>query len=123
MDVARTVVSIMGLEDKETKDNSPKANLRKVIDTATQLFDKRQNLDIIVEFKDKGDFIVTGFEKDILRVINNILKNAVQATEGIEGIVNIIIKRDGSFIEIQIKDNGKGIADRAKSNIFQPYFL
>ena len=31
MDVARTAVSIMGLEDKETKDNSPKANLRKAM--------------------------------------------------------------------------------------------
>jgi 2-methylcitrate synthase len=31
MDVARTVVSIMGLEDKETKNNSPKANMRKVM--------------------------------------------------------------------------------------------
>ena len=31
MDVARTVVSVMGLEDKETKDNSPKANLRKAM--------------------------------------------------------------------------------------------
>ena len=31
MDVARTAVSIMGLEDNETKDNSPKANLRKAI--------------------------------------------------------------------------------------------
>jgi len=31
MDVARTAVSVMGLEDKETKDNSPKANLRKTI--------------------------------------------------------------------------------------------
>ena len=31
MDVARTVVSIMGLEDSETKDNSPKANLRKAM--------------------------------------------------------------------------------------------
>ena len=30
MDVARTVVSIMGLEDKETRDNSPKANMRKL---------------------------------------------------------------------------------------------
>ena len=29
MDVARTAVSVMGLEDKETTDNSPKANLRK----------------------------------------------------------------------------------------------
>ena len=31
MDVARTAVSIMGLEDKETKDNSPKANMKKVM--------------------------------------------------------------------------------------------
>ena len=31
MDVARTTVSIMGLEDKETKDNSPESNMRKVM--------------------------------------------------------------------------------------------
>ena len=31
MDVARTAVSVMGLEDKESKDNSPKANLRKAL--------------------------------------------------------------------------------------------
>ncbi|MDC0059807.1 bifunctional 2-methylcitrate synthase/citrate synthase [Pelagibacteraceae bacterium] len=31
MDVARTVVSVMGLEDKETSNNSPIANMRKAI--------------------------------------------------------------------------------------------
>ena len=31
MDVARTAVSIMGLEDKETRDNSPKTNMRKAM--------------------------------------------------------------------------------------------
>jgi len=31
MDVARTAVSFMGLEDKETSDNSPSANLRKAM--------------------------------------------------------------------------------------------
>jgi len=31
MDVARTAVSVMGLEDRETRDNSPKANLRKAL--------------------------------------------------------------------------------------------
>ena len=31
MDVARTAVSLMALEDKETKDNSPRANMRKAI--------------------------------------------------------------------------------------------
>jgi len=36
MDVARTTVSVMGLEDKETSDNSPEANIRK----ATRIFAK-----------------------------------------------------------------------------------
>jgi 2-methylcitrate synthase len=31
MDVARTAVSVMGLEDKETHDSSPKANMRKAL--------------------------------------------------------------------------------------------
>ena len=31
MDVARTVVSVMGLEDKETNNNSPSANMRKAL--------------------------------------------------------------------------------------------
>jgi len=31
MDVVRTAVSLMSLEDKETKDNTPKANMRKAI--------------------------------------------------------------------------------------------
>jgi 2-methylcitrate synthase len=31
MDVARTVVSVMGLEDKDTSNNSPEANMRKTI--------------------------------------------------------------------------------------------
>jgi len=31
MDVVRTVVSLMGLEDRDTTDNSPKANMRKIM--------------------------------------------------------------------------------------------
>ena len=31
MDVARTAVSVMGLEDKETSDSSPEANMRKAL--------------------------------------------------------------------------------------------
>ena len=38
MDVARTAVSVMGLEDKETSDSSPEANMRK----AQEFFQKLQ---------------------------------------------------------------------------------
>ena len=36
MDVVRTCVSLMGLEDKDTKDNSPKANMRKALKIFSQ---------------------------------------------------------------------------------------
>ena len=39
MDVIRTCVSLMALEDKDTKDNSPKANMRK----AMRIFAKSTN--------------------------------------------------------------------------------
>lgn len=122
IDTLNNVAEMFSDFAKNSSSIQEKTDLRKVIDTATQLFDKRQNLEIIVEFTDQKEFMVAGFEKDILRVINNILKNAVQATEGIEGIVRLKIERDGSYIEISIQDNGKGIADGSKSSIFQPYF-
>ena len=31
MDVARTIVSVLGLEDKDTSDNSPKSNMKKTL--------------------------------------------------------------------------------------------
>ena len=39
MDVARTAVSVMGLEDKEVSDSSPEANMRK----AMKIFAKNSN--------------------------------------------------------------------------------
>ena len=60
MDVARTAVSVMGLEDKETKDNSPKANLRKAIrilaktPTAMAAFYRLRKGKKITDFSTKG---------------------------------------------------------------------
>ena len=45
MDVARTAVSIMGLEDKETTDSSPEANMRKEIRTVFKNFPNLVNFD------------------------------------------------------------------------------
>ena len=62
MDVARTAVSVMGLEDKETKDSSPKANLRKAIrilaktPTALAAFYRLRNGKKIITPKKKLNF-------------------------------------------------------------------
>ena len=59
----------------------------------------------------------------MLRLFNNLIKNAVQSLEGAEdGKIDITLHRSGQFIEIMIADNGKGIDKDIKSRVFQPYF-
>ena len=55
MDVARTAVSFMGLEDKETSDNSPKANLKK----AMRIFSKTPTVLAAFYRLRKGKKIIT----------------------------------------------------------------
>ena len=44
------------------------------------------------------------------RVINNIISNSVKYMDKPKGIINIRIKDVGDFIQIEIEDNGRGIA-------------
>ena len=85
MDVARTAVSIMGLEDKETTDSSPDANMRKAIrilaktPTALAAFNGR------VSAWDEGNMYridpSLGKVEDILEGVGCIGPNAVTVTD------------------------------------------
>ena len=54
-------------------------------------------------------------------VIENIVKNAVDAMEG-EGKLSVKITEKGKFISIDIEDNGKGIPGGDFKRIFRPGF-
>jgi len=97
MDVARTAVSIMGLEDKETTDSSPEANMRKAIrilaktPTALAAFYRlRKGKNIIKPKKNlKKDFFKDDFLINrILLIIEKFLKTHIK--NQIENGANII---------------------------------
>ena len=54
-------------------------------------------------------------------VIENLLKNALDAMEG-KGIISIDIKKNTSDIYIDVSDTGKGIAAANINNVFKPGF-
>ena len=80
---------------------------------------------------DRVSFSVdTGGENDIIAMINpplfdwvieNLLKNALDAMDG-KGAINIIIKNETAQIVIDVKDNGKGISKNNIANVFKPGF-
>ena len=100
-----------------------KVNLKSVITSAVNLFNKNDDITITTNYNNDKELYTQGFEKDILRVINNILKNAIQSIDkNTVGKINIKINQDNKFITIAITDNGKGIPEEMKSKIFHPYF-
>lgn len=57
-------------------------------------------------------------------VVENLIRNAIDAVENRDGIISVTIKSepDSQDIYIDISDNGRGIAPRDKRNIFKPGF-
>lgn len=75
-------------------------------------FDKPENKQCLV-FVDKSQ---------IIRVLNNLIKNSMQAVQEKNGIINIkLIENKESYI-IEIADNGIGISEEQKNRIFSPNF-
>ncbi|MCZ2247788.1 MAG: GHKL domain-containing protein [Bacteroidia bacterium] len=62
-------------------------------------------------------------KEQLLRVFNNLIKNAIQAIpEDKEGRIEIVLERQNNEVVVQIKDNGIGISDEQKKMIFVPNF-
>jgi two-component system nitrogen regulation sensor histidine kinase NtrY len=59
----------------------------------------------------------------LIRIVTNLVKNALQATENQENpLINIEVISEESTIKIIVSDNGKGISAEVKDLIFEPKF-
>ena len=56
--------------------------------------------------------------EQIRRVIHNIVSNAIKYMEKPKGIIQLRVKDVGDFIQVEIEDNGKGIAAKDLPYIF-----
>lgn len=68
------------------------------------------------------DTVVIADGEQLMRVVNNIVSNSIKYMNKEHGIIQLRIKDVGDFIQVEIEDNGKGIAAKDLANIFDRFY-
>lgn len=77
----------------------------------------------VIEHYDETLPKIKALPGELNQVWTNIIDNAIDAMEiNGKGTLTITTKHDGRFVKILIKDDGPGIPENIKQNIFAPFF-
>lgn len=94
-------------------------NVVEVVDLALDIFTEDY-----LSFKcDKKEIIAKLDRTQLIRIITNLVKNAIQAISNIDNPkVDIKLYDDDNTVFIIVADNGHGVSDENKTRVFEPKF-
>lgn len=107
---------------KLPRPNEMEIDLLPLLENVVEVFKESDNFHILIETELNNCLVMA--DKDLmLRVFNNLIKNAIQAIpEERKGEIVISIEIEENNFIFKFKDNGVGIEEDKHSKIFVPYF-
>lgn len=99
--------------------NEERLNIVPIVKRTLDIFDAKS-----IVFVCNDDQIILLIDKDqLVRVVTNLIKNAIQATEQLDTPkIVITLHKKEHHIELSVCDNGVGIPEKDKEKIFEPKF-
>ena len=100
-----------------------KVDINAVVRSASTLYDEYKDVDVIANINEAVVFNVLADKSRMVRMLNNLIKNAAQAIpKGKKGNIWITTQQVGDKVLIMVKDNGDGIPMEIREKLFQPNF-
>lgn len=99
--------------------NEERLNIVPIVKRTLDIFDAKS-----IVFVCNDDQIILLIDKDqLVRVVTNLIKNAIQATEQLDTPkIVITLHKKEHHVELSVCDNGVGIPEKDKEKIFEPKF-
>jgi two-component system, NtrC family, nitrogen regulation sensor histidine kinase NtrY len=105
------------------RSNSEAVNVNEVLINCVSLFSDAHPCNFHVLFNKEKKNLVFADKDQLIRIFNNLIKNALQAIpDHKQGQIKIDIQQENAACIISIADNGSGIDPDFKSKIFTPNF-
>ena len=102
--------------------NKELLNLNELVSNAYNLFKEEENVQLFLDMTD-NECIIFADKTQIMRVLNNLLKNAIQAIPDDQpGIIKVQLTATSTTTILKISDNGCGIPTAQEDDIFVPNF-
>ncbi len=94
-------------------------NVVNIVKLALEIF----NEDFIHFIADEEEIIAKLDRTQLIRVITNLVKNAIQAVPEVESPrILVTVATEGQYVKISVADNGVGIPDDLRYRVFEPKF-
>ena len=85
---------------------------------------KEAGISLTYDCQDGEACRVFGYEIEFMQVMVSLINNAIEAIEkvGSKGRIAITVHRSGEWVRIDLEDNGGGIDDTIREQVYNPYF-
>ena len=119
IDVMSAIASAFSDFAKMPTQKKEKIEVISIVKLALEIFNEKS-----IKYQTKEAELYAFLDKtQLIRVVTNLVKNALQATENEENpFINVAVVSLRSTIKIVVSDNGKGISEEVKDLIFEPKF-